>query len=150
MPTVVRREILSSESDVRNPCGSYRKIGTKSTEQCCIILGSFQKSTLICVDASRRGNWFQGTRSSIVHSPLSEFLEGHPVWESFSADTDTFQNTITPQLMQYKWRLDHTSFLMFIWNNAAHKMRTSAVQGIHKTCKLFLNEKEDNRMNQSR
>ena len=86
---------------------------------------------------------------SIMHSPLAEFLEGYPVWKSFSADTDTFQHTITPQLMQYKWRLDHTSFLVFIWNNATYKMRASAVQGIHKTCKLFLNEKEDNRMNQN-
>lgn len=37
---------------------------------------------------------------SLGCTPLSEFLEGDAVREALSADTDPFQNPITPQLVQ--------------------------------------------------
>ena len=43
--------------------------------------------------------------------PLLELLEKHPVRETLSTDSDTFQYTITPQLVQHKLCSDLASLV---------------------------------------
>ena len=75
--------------------------------------------------------------------PLSEFLEGNSVGKTLSADTNTLQHTITPELVQDKAWFNHASLLVFIGNDAANKMRAGTVQGVHQSSQLFLNEDMD-------
>lgn len=41
--------------------------------------------------------------------PLSELLEDNAVWESLSADANSLQDSVTPQLVQNQVRLQFTS-----------------------------------------
>ena len=43
--------------------------------------------------------------------PLLEFLEEHPVRKALSADSDTLQYTITPELVQHQMSADLASLL---------------------------------------
>lgn len=64
--------------------------------------------------------------------PLLEFIERHSVRETLSANTNTFQNTITPQLMQNEVGIDLTRLFVLVWNNTTHEMRSCRVQHCHE------------------
>merc|ERR1719419_1159571 len=57
--------------------------------------------------------------------------------EALSADSDAFQHTVTPQLMDDQEVLHKTWSLCFIGNQAAHKVRMSAPQVGHQLAQVL-------------
>ncbi len=72
------------------------------------------------------------------YQPLFEVSKWHPVGESFTADTDTFEYTIAGQLMHDKEGIDDTWFLVLIGDNTTYKVRLGVAQGGHQSVQLFL------------
>ena len=68
-----------------------------------------------------------------VHLPLPELLVEEPVWESLSADTDTLQDTIAPQLVEHKMGIDQTGSLQLVGNDTADKVGSCIAEGGHET-----------------
>ena len=59
-----------------------------------------------------------------------------PVWESSSADSDPFQDTITGQLMHYQGRIKKTRCFVIVWDNATDEVRISGIQCCKQSIKL--------------
>ena len=74
---------------------------------------------------------------------LTELLEGDPVGEALSADTDTFEDTVAPELVQDQGGVNLTGPLFVIGNDAANKVRVRVSQGVHQLGQLFLVELGD-------
>ena len=72
-----------------------------------------------------------------VYVPLPEILEQHPWGESFSADTDSLQHTITSELMQHEVTINQTGFLLLVGDDASHEMRGGVSQGGQQISQLL-------------
>ena len=70
--------------------------------------------------------------------PLPEILEQHTRWESFTADTDTFQDTITSQLMQDQLSVNCSWFLLLVGNDATDEMGRGGHQCSQQELQLLL------------
>ena len=64
--------------------------------------------------------------------PLPELRVKQTIRETFPADTNTFQHTITPQLVEDKMSIKNTSLLHLVGNNATNEMRDSVTQCGHQ------------------
>ena len=53
------------------------------------------------------------------HVPCFEVGVDHPVWESFPADPDAFEDSVAGQLMHYQDRVNLSGLLVGIGNHAA-------------------------------
>merc|ERR1712178_115549 len=67
----------------------------------------------------------------------------HSVGETFSADTDTFQHTVTSQLMQDKVGHHETGLLVFVGDDASDKVRLSSLQVGHQSSQRFSVQRRD-------
>ena len=69
---------------------------------------------------------------------LSEFLEKDSVREPLPTNTDSFQYTITSQLIKYQMIINLSSTFVVIWNDTSNKVWFGTVQCTHKASQLFL------------
>merc|ERR1719204_2691932 len=69
---------------------------------------------------------------------LFEIIKLHAGWESFAADTDTFQPTVATELVKNKLPIDLSRCLVFVGDNTTDKMRMCCHQGVHQAFQLFL------------
>jgi hypothetical protein len=62
----------------------------------------------------------------------------HSVGETFTANTDTLQHTITSKLVHDQVSIDHSSSFVLIRDNASNEVRFGAVQSFNQIVKLLL------------
>ena len=68
-----------------------------------------------------------------MYLPLPELLEEESVWEALSADTDAFQDTVAPQLVEHKVSINETRPLHFVGDDTADKVGSCIAEGSHET-----------------
>ena len=69
---------------------------------------------------------------------LPELLEGDPVGESLSADSDALEDTVTPQLVQDQGGVDFSRPLLVVGDDAPDKVGVGVAQGHHQLAQLVL------------
>lgn len=69
---------------------------------------------------------------------LPELLEGDPVGESLATDSDSFQDTIAPQLVKNKRSVDLSSLLLVVGNDTTDKVRVGVSECYHQLGELLL------------
>jgi len=74
---------------------------------------------------------------------LTELLEGDPVGEALSADTDTFEDTVASELVQDQGGVNLSGPLFVIGNDTTNKVGVRVSQGVHQLGQLFLVELGD-------
>jgi hypothetical protein len=77
------------------------------------------------------GIWVQDSVSLFEVSVLE------PVWITFSADSNTFEDTITSQLVDGQVWVHFTWAFVFVWNDASDKVWRSGFQVGHKSTEGF-------------
>jgi hypothetical protein len=81
------------------------------------------------------GIWVQDSVSLFEVSVLE------PVWKTFSADSNTFEDTVTSKLMDGQMWVHDTWVFVFVWNDASDEMRRSRLQVGHKPTEGFSMER---------
>lgn len=84
--------------------------------------------------------------SSSTLIPVLEVLVQHPVGESFTADTDTFQHTVASQLMHHKMGVNETRGLDLVRDDASDKGRIRGSQCGHQVVQLLLHNELKNKL----
>ena len=69
---------------------------------------------------------------------LPELLERDPIGEALAADSDAFQDTIAPQLIQDQGSVDLASPLLVIGDDATDEVGVGVAQGDHQLAELLL------------
>jgi len=78
------------------------------------------------------------TETTVKRIPLPEFLERYTVGEALSADTKTFQNTVTPQLVKNEGCIDLASTFFMVRYDTSNKIWVGVSKCHHKLRQLFL------------
>jgi hypothetical protein len=83
------------------------------------------------------GIWVQDSVS------LFEVSVVQPVWITFSADSNTFEDTITSKLMDGQMWVHFTWAFVFVWNDASDKVWRSGFQVGHQSAEGFSVKRRD-------
>jgi hypothetical protein len=68
---------------------------------------------------------------------LFEISVRKPVWVTFSANSDSFEDTVTSELMENQMWIGLTWFLVLVWYNAPDEMWVSGLQVGHESTEGF-------------
>ena len=71
---------------------------------------------------------------------LPELLEGNPVGETLTTDTDTLKDTVTSELIQNQRSIDLARLLLVVGNDASDEVGVGVPQGDHQLGELLLVE----------
>ena len=69
---------------------------------------------------------------------MPEVLEQHTGWETFTADTDTLQHTITSQLMQNKLTVNLTWAFVLVGDDTTDEVRGGGHECTEQVLQLLL------------
>ena len=72
------------------------------------------------------------TVMEIIDQPLSELLVEQTIGEALTADSDSFQDTITPELVQNKMSVNDSRSFELIGNDATDKVGCCVTEGCHQ------------------
>merc|ERR1712042_20124 len=86
---------------------------------------------LFCSFASVHESLRNNTRAQNLVS-LTKFLEKDSIRKTLSTNTDAFEHTIAPQLIQDQVIVDLPSTLIVIRNDTSNEVRLCTVQRIHE------------------
>ena len=69
---------------------------------------------------------------------MSEVSEQHTGWETFTANTDTFQYTVTSQLMQDELSVNLSGSFVLVGDDTTDEMRGRRHEGAEQVLQLLL------------